>query len=512
MDDNNNSQQSSQSTVSLSLKPGYNIDDIDKANSRFKCIFCKLIIRDPIQLTECGHRSCRNCFDERANKEPDGNVTCPCDDCHIVTNKSQVMPDKAFKKELDNIRVVCIHRRDDQCTWAGHLRDYQAHLDENHVHYICPDCNERFTSQPILDDHMAKCPAIFQLCPLGSLCTDQLIRKTELLKHLLSQKHQEVLIKSVTGEYVITGTMTHEQEMEVNTIKPELDDKTIDKLNTLSIDIQNLNEMNIELTNKFNKLNEHVSTTAQELNNMYLTTNERLPVKQSLQSLQEKVQQDLEQLQQTFDNCQHISTDGTLTWRINNVSEKMADAQSERQTSIFSPVFYSSPTGYKMRARLFLFGDGGGRRSHISLFFLIMKGEYDAILKWPFHYKVTFCLLDQTGNNRHVIDSFHPDVKSNSFQRPKEAANTASGIPKFFPLPMLLQDDNAYVREDTLYLKIIIALNDTPKVLLPFMLTLNPALPNYVQDNLIHQEEIKRQQQQTATVNTPQPVPMNTAK
>ncbi|CAF1160265.1 unnamed protein product [Adineta steineri] len=77
---------------------------------------------------------------------------------------------------------------------------------------------------------------------------------------------------------------------------------------------------------------------------------------------------------------------------------------------------------------------------------------------------------------------------------------------------MLLQDDNAYVREDTLYLKIIIALNDTPKVLLPFMLTLNPALPNYVQDNLIHQEEIKRQQQQTATVNTPQPVPMNTAK
>ena len=67
----------------------------------------------------------------------------------------------------------------------------------------------------------------------------------------------------------------------------------------------------------------------------------------------------------------------------------------------------------------------------------MMKGEYDAILKWPFQYKVTFCLLDQTGNNRHIIDSFYPDVKSASFQRPVDDANIASGIPKFFPLNFL---------------------------------------------------------------------------
>jgi hypothetical protein len=171
----------------------------------------------------------------------------------------------------------------------------------------------------------------------------------------------------------------------------------------------------------------------------------------------------------------------------------MADAQSERQTSIYSPIFYSSSTGYKMRARLFLFGDGNARRTHISLFFLLMKGEYDSILKWPFHYKVTFCLLDQTGTNKHIIDSFYPDVKSNSFQRPKDEANIASGIPKFVTLSTLLQDDNAFVRENTLYIKIIIALNDTPKTMLPFMLTLNPALPTYVQETLINQEAAKQQ-------------------
>jgi len=121
-----------------------------------------------------------------------------------------------------------------------------------------------------------------------------------------------------------------------------------------------------------------------------------------------------------------------------------------------------------------------------------MRGDYDALLTWPFSHKVTFCLFDQTGNNRHIIDSFRPDVKSNSFQRPKTDANIASGIPKFFPLPMIQQDDNPYVRDDTLFLKIVVDLNDTPKMILPYMLTLNPGLPNHVQQILINQEKIKK--------------------
>jgi hypothetical protein len=69
---------------------GYEIDGIEKIKSRFKCIFCLLVIQEPIQLIECGHRSCRVCFESRAAKVLDGNVTCPYDDCHQVTNKNQV--------------------------------------------------------------------------------------------------------------------------------------------------------------------------------------------------------------------------------------------------------------------------------------------------------------------------------------------------------------------------------------------------------------------------------------
>lgn len=274
----------------------------------------------------------------------------------------------------------------------------------------------------------------------------------------------------------------------------EFEEKTTEKINNLSKGTQELRDATLQLNEDFTNLNVRLNSLVQDFNNLHASFIERKPIKQSIQPFQDKLQKSIEESERLCNNREHISADGTLTWRVDNVSEKIADAQSERQTSIYSPIFYSSSTGYKMRVRLFLFGDGSARRTHMSLFFSIMKGEYDAILPWPFHYKVTFCLLDQTGNNRHIIDSFFPDIKSNSFQRPKEAANIASGIPKFFPLPMLLQDDNQYVREDTLYIKIIIALDEKPKLILPFVLTLNPALPLHVQENMINQEIAKQSQ------------------
>jgi hypothetical protein len=75
---------------------------------------------------------------------------------------------------------------------------------------------------------------------------------------------------------------------------------------------------------------------------------------------------------------------------------------------------------------------------------------------------------------------------------------------------MIQQDDNAYVREDTLFLKIVVDLNETPKTILPFMLTLNPGLPNHVQQVLINQEKIKRQQSATNVPTPTQPLTMNT--
>jgi hypothetical protein len=150
-----------------------------------------------------------------------------------------------------------------------------------------------------------------------------------------------------------------------------------------------------------------------------------------------------------------------------------------------------------MRARLYLYGDGNARRTHLSLFFVLMRSEHDGILKFPFNYKVTFCLYDQTSAQRHIIDSFRPDIKSNSFQRPRSDMNIASGIPKFFPLAMIQQEENPYVRDDTMFIKIMVDFENMPKTLLPYALSLNPGLPTNIQQDMIKQEAERRAQQTT---------------
>ncbi|XP_072422053.1 TNF receptor-associated factor 1 isoform X1 [Chiloscyllium punctatum] len=152
---------------------------------------------------------------------------------------------------------------------------------------------------------------------------------------------------------------------------------------------------------------------------------------------------------------EQTSYEGILMWKINDVNRKRQEAISGKVTNFSSPAFYTSKYGYKVCLRIYLNGDGSGRGTHISLFFVVMRGEYDALLHWPFKQKVTFMLLDQN-NREHLIDAFRPDVNSSSFQRPVKEMNIASGCPMFIPLAKLDAPKQTYVKDDTLFIKCII--------------------------------------------------------
>ncbi|XP_060070058.1 TNF receptor-associated factor 2-like [Ylistrum balloti] len=150
-----------------------------------------------------------------------------------------------------------------------------------------------------------------------------------------------------------------------------------------------------------------------------------------------------------------ISYEGTLVWKIAEWSKHRREAMAGRVTSLYSPHFYTGRTGYRLCARLYPNGDGIGKKTHVSVFFVVARGNYDALLSWPFIQRVTFMLLDQ--NNRdHVVDSFRPDPASSSFQRPTTEMNIASGCPLFVPLKRLEEVGTSYVKDDTLFLKIVV--------------------------------------------------------
>jgi hypothetical protein len=266
-----------------------------------------------------------------------------------------------------------------------------------------------------------------------------------------------------------------------------------DSLAILTDGLSCLHDDNVQLHDSHVKIQSHLLDQHKQIVQLKSSIEESVQLVQASQINNNILQTEIETMKQKMmDLWGQSSNDGTFIWKITNVGQKIRDAMAEQQTSIYSPPFYSSPTGYKMCMRLYLNGDGQARRTHLSLFFVIMRGDYDAILQWPFSYKITFCLFDQTHKQQHIIDSFRPDVKSNSFQRPRSDMNIASGIPKFCSLNFIQQDNNPYVRDDCMFIRCIVDFASTPKTMLPFICNVNVGLPKSLQQTIIQAEMEKR--------------------
>ena len=97
------------------------------------------------------------------------------------------------------------------------------------------------------------------------------------------------------------------------------------------------------------------------------------------------------------------SKNGTLIWRISNVSQKV----NCKDLELVSRPFYTSLVGYKLHASLFLTGNGAGEKTHLSLYIKILPGQYDSVLSWPFIHSISFTVLDQNTSGQVVKSLKH---------------------------------------------------------------------------------------------------------
>ncbi len=148
------------------------------------------------------------------------------------------------------------------------------------------------------------------------------------------------------------------------------------------------------------------------------------------------------------------SDNGTIIWLIPGIEEKIKREKNQEVTSLYSPPFYTSKFGFRMCLQLFLNGDADGRNTHVTLYFVIMKGEYDGIQTWPFKQKVNLYWLNQEhpgDKNAHITRFFIPREDSRSFKRPADLFNHGYGYTKFASIAALKNPE--FVKDDTMYIK-----------------------------------------------------------
>uniref|UniRef100_A0A665UL91 TNF receptor-associated factor n=1 Tax=Echeneis naucrates TaxID=173247 RepID=A0A665UL91_ECHNA len=148
-----------------------------------------------------------------------------------------------------------------------------------------------------------------------------------------------------------------------------------------------------------------------------------------------------------FQVLETASYNGTLIWKIRDYKRRKQEAVAAKTLSLYSQPFYTGYFGYKMCARVYLNGDGMGKGTHLSLFFVVMRGEYDLVTGW---------LLTQ----KHLGDAFKPDPNSSSFRRPAAEMNIASGCPLFVSQSVL--ETGSYIKDDTIFIKVTVDTSDLP--------------------------------------------------
>ena len=147
---------------------------------------------------------------------------------------------------------------------------------------------------------------------------------------------------------------------------------------------------------------------------------------------------------------------GKFLWKISNYDHLVKQSATKKEKEkLCSPPFYTGQYGYKLRAEAFLNGLGQGKGSHLSLYVVIMKGEYDAVLPWPFKQNVDFVLMDQdddVNNRQNKVWKLSCERNSDYFKRPNKSKSLGFGCPKFVSLETLRTKN--YIKDQTLFIKI----------------------------------------------------------
>lgn len=403
---------------------------------KFLCAKCCLILRQPMQ-SFCGHRYCKSCLDvifqtrhEEDDSDADENAKIFCEMCsqegatseYSVLRKDQMFPDNAIKREIKNREARCIHIPG--CTWTGLFHEYEKHESEclfNTKNVARPDTDMTNTEmrQKVVDLVKAVASLQISMASSASASASPSATSASASPHGLPD--------------VITNVAAHEEALKAYE----------DMFVVMSREIERNTNLIAESNAKYSemvKYNETLQRKIQNIEHNLATRNS------ALTSVEEQVEA-----------LETASYNGVLVWKITDFAKHRADAISQRQTSLFSPAFYSNPVkGYKMRARIYLNGDGVGKGNHISLFFVVMKGRHDNLLKWPFPNKVTFKLLEQVHSNpEHIVDAFRPDPNSSSFKKPTTNSNIGSGCPLFVPLAHVMENPaHAYVKDDCIFVEI----------------------------------------------------------
>uniref|UniRef100_A0A674PM29 TNF receptor-associated factor n=1 Tax=Takifugu rubripes TaxID=31033 RepID=A0A674PM29_TAKRU len=461
-------------------KPGFPKKILaNNLENKHLCKSCQKVLRRPLQA-QCGHRFCSFCFHKIVSAGPQTCSACISEDLFeepaSILKLGGAFPDNAARREVEALAAVCPN---EGCIWTGTIKEFEARHEDScdFMIILCPSCkelmrvneqerhNERECPERTLNCKYCKDPfqlknikAHDEICPKYPMicegCSKKKIPREKYVDHIKycskfkspCRFHVVGCNTSVSNYFFTICSVSSRQNLFQSIDQHTLQHYILRTFENIVCVLNREVERSCTTMEAYNRQHRLDQDKIEILNNKVRQLERTVSLRDlSIVEIDEKMRE-----------LSAATYDGVFVWKISDFTKKRQDAVAGRAPAMFSSAFYTSKYGYKMCLRIYLNGDGTGRGTHLSLFFVVMRGHSDALLKWPFNQKVTLMLLDQN-NREHIIDAFRPDISSSSFQRPVSDMNIASGCPLFCPLPKL-DCKNSYIRDDTIFIKVIVDL------------------------------------------------------
>lgn len=149
-----------------------------------------------------------------------------------------------------------------------------------------------------------------------------------------------------------------------------------------------------------------------------------------------------------------IVTSGFFIWNIPNFQNELMKCKANPRYRLISPEFSDQLFSYSIRANIFLNGSLQSDSGQIAVYIVICKGQYDALLTWPFNHTVKIELVNQSRSDRPVIVSIAAEDENTSvaFARPTQYMNSPIGANNFCSNQL----SNEYLINDTIFFRFTI--------------------------------------------------------
>ncbi|XP_044255649.1 TNF receptor-associated factor 3 [Tribolium madens] len=162
---------------------------------------------------------------------------------------------------------------------------------------------------------------------------------------------------------------------------------------------------------------------------------------------------DLEILENLASNVDR-SSPGHLIWKITDFEAKMSKSR-DSNTVIKSPIFHTHNFGYKIRVLVYLNGLKKWKDRYSLISIHVLKGDFDALLKWPCHIEGTVTLRDQENGaknfNKHIVAKRQTGDEEN--EEPQESSFS------YIFIPHATLTKAHHLKNDEIYLEVKIEQN-----------------------------------------------------